>query len=221
MKTILNALILSALLMAAACSDAGSANGESTEGQQDEITDSSAVTMAEEATPAKPVLKRGQNVPFEETLREGSISFTVSSPNVPERNTMVIYSQGLENRNDTFQIEVAGMVHDAQLADLNTDGFPEVYVFTQQKEEEQKGDVYIFTSFRNRSYGQAFLQELPQANTLMPEQRSVDHFALGDSLLIRKVAAAGATGEDAAAATKEIVYELKSGEASYQLVPKQ
>lgn len=221
MKTIQNYLLLFALvLLAVACNSAGSDNSENAEETQQEVADTSAAEVTEEAAPAKPVLRRGQNIPFEETLREGQISFTVSSPNVPERNTLVIYSQGLESRNDTFQIEVNGFVHNAQLADINADGFPEVYVFTQQKEEKEKGDVYIFTSYRNRSYGQAFLQQLPEANTLMPQQTSVDHFALEEGQLIRKVAA-GTEGQDAATATKEIVYELKSGEASYQLVPKQ
>jgi hypothetical protein len=197
-----------------------SSSAEQANAEQNASADSTAAAVAEEAAPAKPVLKRGQNVPFEKTVSEGKISFTVSSPNVPERNTMVIFSKGLENRNDTFQIEVSGQVHAAQLADLNTDGFPEVYVFTQQKENELKGNVYVFTSYRNRSYGQAYLRELPAANNLMPAQGGMDHFALEDGQLVRKVGPA-AEGEAATAQATSIVYELKSGEASYQLVPKQ
>lgn len=209
---------LLSLCLITACDTSATSDSNTTSEQ----LDSTIINQEETAEPVKPALKRNQNIAFEETLNQNGISFTISSPNVPERNTMVIFSTGMETLNDTFQIEVEGMIHAAQLADINGDSYPEVYVFSKEKDNDQKGEVYIFTSYRNRSYGQAFFKEVPRANALAPSTTTTDRFKLEGGKLVREV---GMTVEgnaaQAAPATSNIIYELRPGEASYQLIPLQ
>lgn len=219
MKTFVHVFIFLMAISLIACN---STSDSSAEGDAATAADSVAIeeTPTVESEPSKPALRRGQNVPFEETLKDGNISFTVSSPNV-DINTLVIFSKGLEVRNDTFQIEIEGIVNKAEIADINQDGYPEVYVFTQQKEAEEKGNVYVFTSYRNRSYGQAFLREQPRANNLNAEAITTDKYDLENDQLVRKIGNSSEGDQVNNNQRQTIIYTLKAGEASYQLLPQQ
>jgi hypothetical protein len=216
MKIITLAALFALSLLSFSCGNSSS-NEQPAEETATNTEDSTAATTA--AIEQEPILKRGQNIPFEKTITDGGISFYVSSPNVPAPNTMVIYSTGMETRNDTFQIEVEGLVHQAEIADINNDGYPEAYVFTQQKDNKQMGKVYVFTSYRNKSFGSAYFKELPQASTLAPASVSADFFSLEAGKLVRKTAETQQGNSTQAQQENQIIYELVRGEASYQLVP--
>jgi hypothetical protein len=218
MKQLVFSLFILILCLATACES--TAGGDAS--ASSEPIDSKTTKVEETTEPTRPALKRNQNVAFDEILKQGNVSFTISSPNVPERNTMVIFSEGLELRNDTFQLEVQGIVNDAQLADVNGDTFPEVYVFTQQKDNDQLGEVYVFTSYRNRSFGQAFFKEVPRANSLSTATNTTDRFKLEGGKLVREIGTATeGNAVQAESATTTITYELRPGEASFQLIPLQ
>ena len=215
MRIITLSVLFAVGLLSFACGNAS--NNQAQEETTASTEDSTTATT--EAETLKPTLKRGQNISFEETITTGGITFHVSSPNVPAPNTMVIYSTGMEVRNDTFQIEVEGFVHKAEVADINNDGYPEAYVFTHQEDNEQIGEVYVFTSYRNRSFGPAYFKALPQANTLAPSTTSTDFFSLEGGKLIRQTAETQEGNSTQAQQGQQIIYELVPGEASFQLVP--
>ena len=218
MKTFVHVFIFLMAISLIACNSTSDSSTEDASTAADSVNVEETATV--ESEPSKPALRRGQNVPFEETLKDGNISFTVSSPNV-DINTLVIFSKGLEVRNDTFQIEIEGIVNKAEIADINQDGYPEVYVFTQQKEAEEKGNVYVFTSYRNRSYGQAFLREQPRANNLNAEAITTDKYDLENGQLVRKIGSSSEGDQVNNNQRQTIIYTLKAGEASYQLLPQQ
>lgn len=178
--------------------------------------DTTAVETAKEPTrPA--MLSRKNRVPFEKDLEQGPIRFHLSSPNVSEENTLVVAPSGFETRNDTFQIVVEGMVRDARIADLDQDGFPEVYAFAQSTGSDSTAYIYGFSSFRNRSYGEIGVAGLEAFPEMAKGFNGHDRFLLEDGVLKRSFPIFE-QGKDSGK-KKVLTYALRQGEASFILDP--
>ncbi len=193
-----------------------SGSGRSSEGQDSASSDST--MAAPEKEPTRPAMLSGKNrVPFEKKLEKGSITFHLSSPNVPEENTLVVAPSGFEVRNDTFQIGVEGVVTDAQVADLDQDGFPEVYAFSRSAGSDSTAYVYGFSSFRNRSYGPVGVQELSAKKDMAEGFNGHGRFYFEGGALKRSFPVyeqGKATGKK-----RIVTYALRQGEASFILEP--
>ena len=194
------------------CSGSTDSNGE--DGAS--LEDSTTVSAENEATrPA--MLSRKNRVPFEKKLDQAPLRFQLSSPNVPDENTLVITASGLETRNDTFQVAVAGRVTGAQLADLDKDGYPEVYAFARSSGSDSTAYVYAFSSYRNRSYGPVGVSELAAQKEMAEGFNGHDRFFFKDGVLMRSFPiyqAGKPTGQ-----WRVITYSLRQGEASFILEP--
>lgn len=151
--------------------------------------------------------------PFEEKLTEGPVTFIVESPNA-KRNYFTLNTEGMSVRNEETKVDVNGQVVRAQLADLNQDSYPEVYIFTRG--EGGIENVYAFASYRNRSYGQIYMAEAEQYATKRGYQGG-DTYELTETRLIRSFSLSEEGQRTAESQTVE--YALKKGETSYRLEP--
>ncbi|MCO6475897.1 MAG: hypothetical protein J5I94_04710 [Phaeodactylibacter sp.] len=194
-----------------------SGNGRPSEGQDSASADSAAALPTEEKPARPPVLSGKNRMPFEKKLERGGITFHLSSPNVPEENTLVVAPSGFELRNDTFQIGVEGMVTDAQLADLDQDGFQEVYAFSRTVGSDSTAHVYGFSSFRNRSYGPIGVQQLSAKKDMAEGFNGHGRFYFEDGTLKRSFPIF--EGGKATGKNRIITYALRQGEASFILEP--
>ena len=66
--------------------------------------------------------------PFSEKLVINRIEFNVSSQNASSGNLVEIVPAGFEKNVEVIKTPVNGLVTGAEAADLNNDGYPEVYV---------------------------------------------------------------------------------------------
>ncbi len=192
------------LFLFAACEG----NGSSADDTAETMADSTAVdtTVMEDAPPR---LTRARNVFFNETLESGKLKFHVNSPNVDQQNTLVVASEGMEVRDDTFQIIIQGRVTDAQIADLNADTYPELYVFTATPDEAKRGEVYAFASYANRTYGEVYVPAISEDDPMMQDYTGQDEFELVDTALIRRF--------PLSSGRRSLIYKLEKGEANFRL----
>ncbi|MCB0547336.1 MAG: hypothetical protein KDD19_07075 [Phaeodactylibacter sp.] len=194
------------------CSGNTSSNGS------DGATSGDSTAVEAEKQPTRPaMLNRKNRVPFEKKLEKGPIRFHLSSPNMLEENTLVVGASGFETRNDTFQLIVEGLVREASIADLDADGFPEVYAFAQSTGEDSTAYVYGFSSFSNRSYGQVGVTGLEAFPEMAKGFNGHDRFFLEGSVLKRSFPIFE-QGKDSGK-RKVITYGLRQGEASFILEP--
>lgn len=193
------------------CSGGGSATAEAAEAGADTVA-------TQEKEPLRPaMLRRNSRISFEKKLRTGKIEFYLSSPNTPEMNTLVVASSGFENRNDTFQLEVAGLAFDAQLADLDKDGYPEVYAFTRSAGSDSTHYAYGFASNRNLSYGPVNVRELAVNPDMAKGFNGQDRFYFEGGALKRSFPLfqdGRPTGQK-----RIVTYKLYPGESSFILEP--
>ncbi|MCB9264038.1 MAG: hypothetical protein H6558_03335 [Lewinellaceae bacterium] len=211
MRISIPALLLGALLLWS-CAGGGNPGDKGLA----EAKDSTVVAPeAEPVAPAEPEQKT--TGAFEKSLAQGPVSFNLYSPNVPEGNTLVVSPSGLEIRNDTFRMEVSGLVHDARLADLDKDGFPEVYAFARSTGADSTAFVYAFSSYRNRSYGAVGVRELSSRPEMARGFKGHSTFYFEDGRLKRSFPVyeqGEPTGKK-----RVVTYALRQGEASFILEP--
>lgn len=171
----------------------------------------------EETAPESAELARqsapAATAPFEEKLAEGPVTFIVESPNASP-NYFTLNTEGMSVRNEETKVDVNGSVVRAQLADLNQDSYPEVYIFT--REDNGTEEVYAFASYRNRSYGQIYLAEAENADSRR-DRDGAETFELTETALLQKFTTP--ESEQRNGNPQTITYALKKGETSYRLEP--
>jgi len=217
-------LLLWALCLLLYACDVGTSNNTTADTSEEASTADTVAPTAEVASTEQEVTDTmvaatpARTAAFEQTLREGGVSFTVSSPNQAESNTFTIDAEGLALRNETYKEDIGGyQVYRAELSDLNQDGFPEVYIFTRN--EAGQGQVHAYASYRNRSYGQVYVPEVARGDQRMAGYQGGDEFELQETALLRQFP----VYEDGkpSGSSRTLTYKLTQGEASYRLEAQQ
>jgi hypothetical protein len=86
--------------------------------------------------------------PFDQSLKLQGISFRVQCPNVGSINRVTITTTGLAKDNLVIEREADGIVTGAEIADLDADGAPEVYVYTHSAGSGTYGGLITTRSVR-------------------------------------------------------------------------
>ncbi|MCB0552588.1 MAG: hypothetical protein KDD02_03475 [Phaeodactylibacter sp.] len=203
-------LLLFAVLLAL-----GSCTGKSADKApaQQPSSETTSTAQAESEPTAEPQPEKVP--PLERTLTAGKVSFTLSCSNESaEKNVLCAQPQGLEVRNDQLCLDVEGQARDAFQADLNKDGFIEVYTFTAGP--DARGHLYGFASYRNRSYGPINVREPKDA--LLQGYQGQDAFYVKEGQIKREFPLYNDNGQ-LSGQRRVITYQLKQGETSFILEP--
>ena len=112
-----------------------------------------------------------------------------------------------------------GSVTGAEVADLNVDGSPEVYVYVNSAGSGSYGSLVAYAANSGRSLSEIYLppleQDAPQARGYMGH----DEFAVVESTLVRRfpVYLDGDTNSAPSGGTRQLQYKLVPGEAGWRL----
>jgi hypothetical protein len=157
--------------------------------------------------------------PFEKDLSLQGITFHVKSKNEGSKNPVEITVRGLKGGDKTLNSEADGLVTGAEVADLNSDGSPEIYIFTQSVGSGSYGNIIAWSSNRNLSATEIHLSEMSRKDSM--GFMGHDEFAIVEQYLVRRfpVYKAGDTNAKATGGIRQIQYRLTKGEASWQLRP--
>jgi hypothetical protein len=157
--------------------------------------------------------------PFARDLAAKGLSFHLSSPNTGSENKLRIVVDGLSAPSEPIERPVDGSIAGAAIADLDANGFPELFVFTQGAGSGSYGNVIGYASNRNKSISEIALPELSTKDAR--GYQGHDAFAVSGRALVRRfpiyrdgdVNAAPSGGE------RRISYRLRAGEATWRLEP--
>lgn len=158
---------------------------------------------------------------FSADLELGGIRFQVSSPNAAVDNTVTVTPAGLEIDNSPVQSGVAGEVTDAQIADLDSDGSPEVYVFIRARDEAATGTVLAYAVNKRKSMSGISMPALADAPGITAGYAGKDTFAIENGFLLRRFPLVAGDGidPDSVGRTRRLQYALMPGEATWLLQP--
>jgi hypothetical protein len=158
---------------------------------------------------------------FDQTLDLQGITFHVSSANVGSLNRLRIEPKGLKGDNAVILQEIEGTVTMAEVADLNVDGSPEVYVYVTSAGSGSHGSLVAYAANKGRSLSAIFLPPLADDPKASKGYMGHDEFRVVENTLVRRfpVYRDGDTNAQPTGGTRQVQYKLNAGEAGWVLRP--
>ena len=156
---------------------------------------------------------------FDSKLQLQGISFRVTSSNESSINKLRIVPAGLQIDNSPIEREIDGTVTGAEVADLNVDGSPEIYVYIRSAGSGSYGSLVAFSANKCKSLSQINLPELAPGSSAAKGYMGHDEFAVVENILARRfpIYKDGDTNAKATGGMRQLQYKLHPGEAMWQL----
>jgi len=154
---------------------------------------------------------------FAEKFEENGISYTITSPNSADGNTVTITLKGLKGSNAPITKPVEGLVTKAEIADLNGDGVPELFITTTSPGSGSYGKAYAWASNGKKSLTEIFIT--PPREKDLSGYMGHDEFAVIESSFARRfpVYNPGDSNAHPTGGWRQFQYKLMPGEAGWVL----
>ena len=108
----------------------------------------------EEISNVKDAIQEEQKTGFYKTLTFQNISFEIITSGEGSLNQLSIQPKGLEIDNQKIDLEIDGQVVNAEIEDLNSDGFPEILIYTKSAGSGSYGNVIGYSVNNGKSISQ-------------------------------------------------------------------
>ncbi|MCE7870218.1 hypothetical protein DYH09_07550 [bacterium CPR1] len=166
-------------------------------------------TASPETTPSESAVE-----PFQKKLELQEHTFEVTSSG----NQLTITPSGLES-NEPQTVELDGPVLGADVADMNADGFPEVYVYSRTSKGQ--GRLVAYSSNNGKSITPINLPPIEQVKEAGEGYRGGDELRVIENRLVQRwpVFKEGDPDDKPSGGIRQIQWRLEPGEATWTLVP--
>lgn len=157
-----------------------------------------------------------QSQPFSKQLTLQGVTFNINSPNAGAANTVTITTKGLA-RNPVMKREIEGLVTGAEVADLNNDRSPEIYIFSAA--DGGNGKFFGLSANNKKSMTDIYLPEIDPDAKEAKGYKGRDEFAVVEGTFVRRfpIYKPGDADGKPTGGTRQIQYKLKPGEAGWVL----
>ncbi|WP_339494082.1 hypothetical protein [Pseudomonas sp. RA_105y_Pfl2_P56] len=159
------------------------------------------------------------HAPFDQNLALQGIHFHVQATTVDGKPTLRIEPKGLEIDNSAMTRPLNGEIVRAEVADLNNDGSPEIYVFTRASGRGMPGELIAYSANHKKSLSDIYLPPVSDNPNTAEGYQGEDSFSVVENWLVRRFplydsadANAGRTGK-----MRQVQYTLDAGEAGWIL----
>jgi hypothetical protein len=158
-------------------------------------------------------------------LRDGGqgIEFLLSATSGSSINTLQIAPAGLSIDSRPVTIEIDGSATGADIADLDGNGWPEVYVYVTSAGSGSYGSLVAYAVNNGKSMSPVYLPPVAENPSSARVYSGHDTFAVEGNRLQRRfpLYRPGDTNAAPGGGIRLLQYRLEPGEASWQLVPDQ
>lgn len=199
MKTI--GIILFSTMLLTACASRNSANKDNQP------------TTAPEATATVTPDASSSFLPTELTYPGSNISFRINV----EGKTLVIQPAGLSITNEAFKHDITGYtVTGAEIGDLNTDGYPEIFVYLTSDGSGSYGQLIGYSVNNGKSASQVYLPDVAENSEINQGYMGHDQMAIVENCFCQRFPIYNEEDSNATpttAKTRQIQYKLVDGES--------
>lgn len=152
-------------------------------------------------------------------LGDGNVGFSLQASSGSSLNTLTLTPIGLEIDNETHSIELDGTAYRAELADLDSNGWPEIYVYVSSAGSGSYGSLVAYAVNAGKSATPIHLPALTDNAEAALGYQGHDEFRVVEKRLIRRypVYEAEDTNASPSGGTRQVQYRLTPGEAAWQL----
>jgi hypothetical protein len=154
---------------------------------------------------------------FLQKLELSGLSFTISSPNTADGNTVTIKPHGLKNGDAPVTQPVEGAVNKVEIDDLDGDGSPELFVYTVSPGSGSYGKAYAWASNGKKSLTEIFIT--PPREKDLSGYMGHDEFSVIENSFARRfpVYKLGNANASPTGGWRQFQYKLVPGEAGWVL----
>lgn len=156
---------------------------------------------------------------FQRTLALQGVRFTVTASGEGSQQQLTITTTAGKRALRPIHQNVEGRVVEAEVADLNGNGQPELYVYVQSAGSGSYGELVAYAVINGDQLSPIYLQELSGAPA--NGYRGHDAFRIVEGCLVRRFPIYRPSDSNAKATggLRQICYKLRNGEASWILQP--
>jgi hypothetical protein len=153
------------------------------------------------------------------TLSDGRVSFALQATTGSSLNNLTVTPGGLEYDSETRRVELDGSAYLAELADLDANGWPEVYVYVSSAGSGSYGSLVAYAVNNGKSASPVYLPPLEQTPALTDGYMGHDEFRVVENRLVRRFPVYGPADTNArpSGGTRQLQYRLEAGEAGWVL----
>ena len=117
---------------------------------------------------------------------------------------------------DPYELEIDGAVTNAEVEDLNSDGHPELLIYTTSAGSGSYGNVIAFSVLSGRSMVSVVFPDIADSPEASQGYMGHDEFAVVETTLSRRfpVYKEGDPNSNPTGGTRQIAYKLEAGESA-------
>jgi hypothetical protein len=156
---------------------------------------------------------------FDGTFQLQGVTFRVTCPNASSMNEMTLVTSGLVGAKGPITQEVDGIVTGAAVADVNSDGLPEIYVFVQSVGSGSYGSLVAYSANGKRSLSPIHFPPVSENPRISKGYMGHDAFAIVENRFVQRfpVYRPGDTNASPSGGMRQVRYLLVPGEAGWVL----
>jgi hypothetical protein len=156
---------------------------------------------------------------FEQTLELQGISFKVHATNKGSINTLTIKPKGLKQDNRLITREINGSVTEAEVADMNADGSPEILIYTTSAGSGSYGGFVGYAANHKKSLSMISMPDIMEDKEASAGYMGHDEFSVVETRLARRfpIYRPGDTNSNPNGGLRQLYYVLTPGEAGWVL----
>jgi len=161
----------------------------------------------------------GDTGKFDKTLSLHGITFHVTATNEGSINHLTIKPSGLKIDNSVIEQEIEGTVSGVEIADINVDGSPEIYIYVNSAGSGSYGSVVAYSANHNKSLSPIYLEPLDNDQKNSAGYMGHDEFTIIENTFARRFPLYNEGDPNCCpkGGTRQLQYKLIMGEASWQL----
>ncbi|CAM1339532.1 PliI family lysozyme inhibitor of I-type lysozyme [Tenacibaculum aestuarii] len=159
---------------------------------------------------------------FNKHLNLQGIGFNITTQKNGMETELTVTPYGLEIDNSAVTQTIDGSVVDAEIEDLNSDGSPEVLIYTKSDGSGSYGNVVGFSVNNKKSMSQIYFPPITDNKELSDGYMGHDEFTIVETTLAQRFPIYKERDSNAnpTGGTRQITYKLVDGEASRKFVVK-
>jgi hypothetical protein len=144
------------------------------------------------------------------------ITFTVTSPNNSSINMVTITTTGLSGNPKPISVEANGTINKVEIADLNADNSPEIYIFVNSAGSGSYASLLAYAVYNRSSISQISIPDLMNDRQNSTGYMGHDSYDIIESTFIQRFPLFDGSGQKTGK-TRQIQYKLQSGESGFIL----
>lgn len=152
-------------------------------------------------------------------LGDGNVGFSLQATSGSSLNSLTITPIGLKTDSSSYVLELDGTAYLAELADLDSNGWPEVYVYSSSAGSGSYGSLTAFAINEGKSATPVHLPSINSNPAASEGYQGHDEFVVVENRLVRSYPVYTDTDTNAqpSGGTRQIQYRLVPGEAGWLL----